>query len=83
MTKLPIRSIAVRAALLISAVAAATGCTPVEVTTSYASLSTHTLKVAADKEADVVWLQQYKDGEFILMRCYNGDAPTCVRAKTP
>ncbi len=72
-----------RALLALTVLGFAAGCTPVEITTSYASLSTHTLQVAADKQADVVWLQQYKDGEFILMRCYNGDAPTCVRAKTP
>lgn len=72
-----------QAAWLLLAASALTACTPVEVTTNYASLSTHTLQVAADKQADVVWLQQFKDGEFIVMRCYNGEAPQCVRAKTP
>jgi hypothetical protein len=54
------------------------------VVTNYAGVSTHTLKVAADKEADVIWLQQYKDHDFILMRCHNAaEGPSCVRARTP
>ena len=62
-------------------------CVPPAVATSssnFASVSTHTLKVAADKEADVVWVQQFKGAEFVLMRCHDApEGPTCVRVKTP
>ena len=59
-------------------------CQSVAVTTNFAGVSTHTLQVAPDKQADVVWLQQYKDSNFILMRCFNApEGPQCVRAKTP
>lgn len=59
------------------------GCAP-PVVSNFASVSTHTLQVAADKETDVVWVQQYKGGEFVLMRCYNApEGPQCTRVKTP
>ncbi len=59
------------------------GCAP-PVVSNYASLSTHTLQVAPDKQADVVWLQRYADGEFILMRCHNGaEGPVCTKVKSP
>ena len=62
---------------------AASACAP-PVVSNYASISTHTLQIAADKQADVVWLQQFKGGEFVLMRCFNAaDGPQCVRVKTP
>jgi len=60
----------------------AAGCTPV--VTTYATVSTHTLQVATDKSTDVVWLQQLKNNELLLMRCFNAaEGPQCVRAKTP
>lgn len=59
------------------------GCAP-PVVTNYASISTHTVQIAADKQADVVWVQQYKGGEFVLLRCHNApDGPQCIRVKTP
>lgn len=65
------------------ALAGLSACAP-PVVSNYASVSTHTLKVAADKDTDVVWVQQYKGGDFALMRCYNAEGgPTCVRVKTP
>jgi hypothetical protein len=75
---------AARPALVIAlALAGPTACAPA-VVSNYASVSTHTLKVAADKDTDVVWVQQYKGGDFALMRCYNAaGGPTCVRVKTP
>ena len=75
--------IAIPALLLTLTLASLTGCAP-PVVTNYASLSYHTLQVAPDKQADVLWLQQYKDGDFVLMRCYSApEGPTCVRAKAP
>jgi hypothetical protein len=62
----------------------APACSPATVT-NYAAVSTHTLQVAADKQVDVVWLQQYRSSDgFALMRCYNApEGPTCTRVKTP
>jgi hypothetical protein len=70
-------------ALSVALSAVLVGCAP-PVVSNYASLSTHTLQVAPDKQADVVWIQRYADGDFVLMRCHNGsEGPTCVRVKTP
>ncbi len=65
------------------ALPAASACAPV--VTSYEAVSTHTLQVAADKQVDVVWVQQYRTGEgFVLMRCHNApEGPTCLQVKTP
>jgi hypothetical protein len=69
--------------LVVAGILALSACTP-PVVTNYATVSTHTLQVAADKQADVVWVQQYKGGDFILMRCSNApEGPSCVQAKTP
>ncbi len=69
--------------LTLSLLAMLAGCVP-PVVSNYASVSTHTLQIAPDKQADVVWLQQYKDGNFVLMRCINSsEGPQCVRVKTP
>lgn len=71
-------------ALVIVGLLAGTACSP-PVVTNYATLSTHTLQVATDKQVDVVWLQQYRSSEgFALMRCHNApEGPTCVHVKTP
>jgi hypothetical protein len=62
---------------------ALSGCAP-PIVSNYASVSTHTLHVAADKEADVVWVQQFKAGDIVLLRCHSApEGPLCVRAKTP
>lgn len=51
---------------------------------NYASISTHTVRVAPDKDADVVWVQQLRNNDFVLMRCHNApEGPLCVRVKTP
>lgn len=73
----------IQASLVLAAAAGVAGCAP-PVVSNYASISTHTLQVAPDKQADVVWVQQYKDGNFVLLRCFNSpDGPSCVHVKTP
>lgn len=74
-----------KALVLATLAGLATACTQPSITTNYATISTHSLQVAPDKTTDVIWLQQLKGSEFIVMRCYNGatEGPTCVRAKTP
>ncbi|CAN5555936.1 hypothetical protein BH09MYX1_BH09MYX1_10740 [soil metagenome] len=58
-------------------------CAP-PVVSNYATVSTHTIQIAPDKQADVVWLQQYKDDRLVLMRCHNSpEGAECVRVKTP
>ncbi|MFO0642077.1 MAG: hypothetical protein U0183_22825 [Polyangiaceae bacterium] len=70
------------------ATACVSGCVPppppIAVRSDFSSVSTHTLQVASDKQVDVVWLQQYRGGELVLMRCHNApEGPLCIRVKTP
>jgi len=84
MMKKPIGSMLTKTLALVAFAGISTGCTPPNVTTNYATISTHSLQVAPDKTADVIWLQQFKGHEFVVMRCHNAaEGPTCVRAKTP
>lgn len=70
--------------VLVAIAGLATACVQPQVTTNYATISTHSLQVAPDKTTDVIWLQQFKGNEFIVMRCYSAaEGPQCVRAKTP
>jgi len=81
MKSLIFRSVALGALVLASSSFVA--CAP-PVVSNYASVSTHTLQIAADRQADVVWVQQYKGGDFVLMRCFNSaEGPQCTRVKTP
>lgn len=72
--------------LLALAALAAAGCTPP--TAAFAPLGSHTLRVAPDKDADVVWLikaerdgQNYKE---TVMRCHDAEGgPVCQVAKVP
>lgn len=54
-------------------VVGATGCTP-----QLSPVSSHTLRVAENQDADVVWV----DYDEVLMRCSNtAQGPVCIRAK--
>jgi hypothetical protein len=79
----------IRTSLLGAIVAAAlgsVGCAPP--TAAFVPLGSHTLRVAPDKDADVVWLikaerdgQDYKE---TVMRCHSSDqGPVCQAAKVP
>ena len=60
------------------------GC--VEVVPAYSPVASHTLKVAAEQEADVVWVQRLDvERETVsLYRCHNSpQGPQCVPAKAP
>jgi len=74
-----------RALLIAIALASTvTGCVPVVY--PYAPVGSHTLKVAADQEADVVWVQKVAADETRtqLFRCHNSpQGPKCVEAKAP
>ena len=69
---------------LVAIALGSTGC--VELVSTYQPISQHTLQVAADQEADVVWLQRVElvTKKVHLLRCYLApDGPTCVEAKVP
>ncbi len=62
----------------------ATGCAPPSV--GFAALGSHTLRVAADQDADVVWvLKAEGDGNTVkqtVLRCTNTpQGPVCSPAK--
>lgn len=59
------------------------GC--VSVVPAYEPVGSHTLKVSADQEADVVWVQRLDAdlSKVRLFRCHNAPTgPTCIEAKT-
>ena len=62
---------------------ASTAC--VSVVPAYDPVGAHTLKVGAEQEADVVWVQKLdeKEKRVQLYRCHNSpQGPQCVEAKT-
>lgn len=65
----------------------ATGCAGcIDYVPGYDPLGQHTLRVAADQEADVVWLQRVDPvtKKVRLLRCHLApEGPTCVEAKVP
>jgi hypothetical protein len=74
--------------LMLLAVAAVAGTGCAQPTAAFAPLGSHTLRVAPDKDADVVWLikaerdgQNYKE---TVMRCHDAQGgPVCQVAKVP
>jgi len=70
---------------LIAAIATS-GCAPA--TVAFVPLGSHTLRVSADQDADVVWLvksegngNEYKETVY---RCHNdASGPICAPAKVP
>jgi hypothetical protein len=61
------------------------GCNPVLVP-AYDPVGSHTLKVGAEQDADVVWVQKLnvEQKRSQLFRCHNSpQGPQCVEAKTP
>jgi hypothetical protein len=76
-----------RSLIFLSLVAALSGCT--QSTIAYVPLGSHTLRVAPDREADVVWLVRADNpgtanARETVMRCHNSDqGPVCLAAKVP
>ena len=53
---------------------------------AYDPVGSHTLRVTAEQEADVVWVQKLDVAakRSVLFRCHNSPSgPQCVEAKTP
>lgn len=76
-----------KALLLLPILAASQGCAPVTAT-SFDSLASHTVQIASDQSADVVWIRKrtVTDGKVdeALFRCHNSpQGPICkaVRAQ--
>jgi hypothetical protein len=70
--------------IVVVACAALGGCAPPRV--GFGSLASHTLRVSADQEADIVWVIKVDvDGNDVketILRCSNGTAgPVCSPAK--
>jgi hypothetical protein len=60
------------------------GC--VEVVPAYSPIASHTLKVTAEQEADVIWVQRLDVARetVSLYRCHNSpQGPQCIPAKAP
>lgn len=60
------------------------GCAPIVY--PYEALGAHTVQLAPDQQADVVWVQRIdpKEKRVQLFRCHNSPTgPLCIEAKTP
>ena len=73
------------AAMVVAAGLGLSGCAPAHV--GFVPLASHTLKVSAEQEADVVWIIRVDSdggglGKETVLRCNNSDqGPTCRPAR--